>query len=126
MSTPPGQEHETTELEGADVYAQLAAEILRRRNQGDSEADIRSAVRDFIIQSGLVAASDVTQEEFPTLAASGRVDLVARDVFFEFKRNLYTGAQIAPEYIRQLDDYLTDALTAGRGGGRPAALRMAA
>ena len=109
------QEHNTTEPEGADVYAPLAAEILRRHNQGDTEADIRSAVRDFIIQSGLVAAGEVTQEESPTQAATGRVDLVARDAFFEFKRNLYSGAQIAPEHIRQLDDYLTDALTAGRG-----------
>ncbi len=109
------QEHETAEPEGVDVYAPLAAEILRRHNQGDSEADIRSAVRDFIIQSGLVTASEVTQEESPTEAASGRVDLVARDAFFEFKRNLYSGAHIAPEYITQLDDYLTDALTAGRG-----------
>ena len=109
------QEHNTTEPEGVDVYAPLAAEILRRHNQGDTEADIRSAVRDFIIQSGLVAAGEVTQEESPTQAATGRVDLVARDAFFEFKRNLYSGAQIAPEHIRQLDDYLTDALTAGRG-----------
>jgi len=109
------RENNTTEPEGVDVYAPLAAEILRRHNQGDSEADIRSAVRDFIIQSGLVTASEVTQEESPTEAASGRVDLVARDAFFEFKRNLYSGAQIAPEHVRQLDDYLTDALTAGRG-----------
>ena len=109
------QEHNTAEPEGVDVYAPLAAEILRRHNQGDTEADIRSAVRDFIIQSGLVAAGEVTQEESPTQAATGRVDLVARDAFFEFKRNLYSGAQIAPEHIRQLDDYLTDALTAGRG-----------
>ena len=109
------QEHKTDESVGVDVYAPLAAEILRRHNRGDSEADIRSAVRDFIIQSGLVTASEVTQEESPTQAAAGRVDLVARDAFFEFKRNLYSGAQIAPEYITQLDDYLTDALTGGRG-----------
>ena len=109
------QENNTAEPAGVDVYAPLAAEILRRHNQGDSEADIRSAVRDFIIQSGLVTAGEVTQEESPTEAASGRVDLAARDAFFEFKRNLYSGAQIAPDHVRQLDDYLTDALTAGRG-----------
>ena len=101
--------------EPADLYAELAAEILRRHDGGASEADVRSAARDFIIQSGLVAAGEVNQEESPTHAAAGRVDLAARDVFFEFKRNLYGGAQIAPEYVKQLDDYLTDALTAGRG-----------
>ena len=109
------QEHKNTDLASVDVYAPLAAEILNRHDRGDSEADIRSAVRDFIIQSGLVTASEVTQEESPTQAAAGRVDLAARDAFFEFKRNLYSGDQIAPEHIRQLDDYLTDALTAGRG-----------
>ena len=109
------QEHKTTELEGVDVYAPLAAEILRRHNRGASEADIRSSVRDFIIQSGLVAANEVSQEESPTEGASGRVDLAARDAFFEFKRNLYSGSAIDPDHVNQLDNYLTDALTAGRG-----------
>ena len=95
--------------------AALAGEILRRHNRGDSEADIRSAVRDFIIQTNLVAANEVSQEESPTQGAAGRVDLVARDAFFEFKRNLYSGPSIDPEHINQLDNYLTDALTAGRG-----------
>ena len=111
----------TTQMNGSvvpdagDVYAGLAAEVLNRHNSGHSETDIRSAVRDFIIQSGLVTSIEVTQEESPTQEASGRVDLVARDAFFEFKRNLYSGSVIDPEHIKQLDDYLTDALTAGRG-----------
>ena len=109
------QEHKTTELEGVDVYAPLAAEILRRHNRGDSEADIRSSVRDFIIQTNLVAANEVSQEESPTEGAAGRVDLAARDAFFEFKRNLYSGSSIDPDHVNQLDNYLTDALTAGRG-----------
>ena len=109
------QTRESDTHEYADLYTELAAGILRRHDGGASEADVRSTVRDFIIQSGLVIASEVNQEESPTHAAVGRVDLAARDAFFEFKRNLYGGAQIAPEYVKQLDDYLTDALTAGRG-----------
>ena len=108
------QEHKPAAPEGADAYAALASEILRRHNLGDSEADIRSAVRDFMIQTNLVAANEVSQEESPTEGAAGRVDLVARDAFFEFKRNLYSGSSIDPEHINQLDNYLTDALTAGR------------
>ena len=109
------QEHKPAAPEGADAYAALAGEILRRHNRGDSEADIRSAVRDFIIQTNLVAANEVSQEESPTEGAAGRVDLVARDAFFEFKRNLYSGSAIDPDHVNQLDNYLTDALTAGRG-----------
>ena len=92
----------------------LAAEILRRHNDGSSETDIRSAVWDFIIRTGLAARGEVNQEESPTDGATGRVDLTARDTFFEFKRNLYRGAAIDPRYIAQLDGYLTDALIAGR------------
>ena len=105
----------TTHHDAADVYAGLMAEVLRRHNEGHSETDIRSAVRDFIIQGGLVAASEVTQEESPTPGVAGRVDLVARDAFFEFKRNLYSGSVIDPQHIKQLDEYLLDALNAGRG-----------
>ena len=72
----------TTQMNGSvvpdagDVYAGLAAEVLNRHNSGHSETDIiRSAVRDFIIQSGLVTSIEVTQEESPTQEASGRVDL---------------------------------------------------
>ena len=103
------QEHKPAAPEGADAYAALAGEILRRHNRGDSEADIRSAVRDFMIQTNLVAANEVSQEESPTEGAAGRVDLAARDAFFEFKRNLYSGSSIDPEHVNQLDNYLTDA-----------------
>ena len=101
--------------DGGDAYRELAAEVLRRHTGGHSETDIRSAARDFIIQSGLATASEITQEESPTQAAAGRVDLVARDAFFEFKRNLFSGSTIDPEYTKQLDNYLLEALKAGRG-----------
>ncbi len=97
-----------------DADTDLAAEILRRHNDGSSETDIRSAVWDFIIRTGLAARGEVNQEESPTDGATGRVDLTARDTFFEFKRNLYRGAAIDPQHIAQLDGYLTDALIAGR------------
>ena len=109
------QEHEPANLEAADAYTDLAEAVLYRHNAGHSETDIRSAARDFFIQSGLVSSGEVTQEESPTQAAAGRVDLVARGAFFEFKRNLYSGPVIDPQHIKQLDNYLLDALTAGRG-----------
>ena len=111
MST---QERKPNTAGSGDVYAEPAGEILRRHTLGHSETDIRSAARDFIIESGLAAAAEITQEESPTEDASGRVDLVARDAFFEFKRDLF-GAGGIDKHIEQLDDYLTEALKAGRG-----------
>ena len=35
-------------------YAESAAEILRRHNRGEPEANITSAVRDFLVTTGLV------------------------------------------------------------------------
>ena len=38
-------------------YAQAAAEILRRHDSGEPEANITSAVRDFLIVTGLAITS---------------------------------------------------------------------
>ena len=109
------QGHKPANLEPVDVYAELAEAVLYRHNAGHSETDIRSAAWNFFTQSGLVSPGEITQEESPTQAAAGRVDLVARGAFFEFKRNLYSGSVIDSQHIKQLDSYLLDALNAGRG-----------
>ncbi len=88
---------------------------MRRHNDGSSETDIRSAVWDFIIRTGLAARGEVNQEESPADGFSGRVDLTARDTCFEFKRSLYAARLAPPRHIAQPDGYLTDALIAGRG-----------
>ena len=43
-------------------YAQAAAEILRRHDSGEPEANITSAVRDFLIVTGLVRADEIVEE----------------------------------------------------------------
>ena len=64
-------------------YAQAAAEILRRHDNGGPEANITSAVRDFLILTGLASG-----EENPPAQGSRRaVDLTALDTFIEFKLN---------------------------------------
>ena len=40
-------------------YAQAAAEILRRHENGEPEANITSAVRDFLILTELVRADEI-------------------------------------------------------------------
>ena len=98
-----------------DEYTVLFAEVLRRHNQGHSETDIRSAVRDFILGAELARPAEVNQEESPTEGALTSVDMVVRETFIEFKRNLFSGAVVNPGYIKQLDGYLAEAIAKGRG-----------
>ena len=46
-------------------YAQAAVEILRRHDSGETEANITSAVRDFLILTGLVRADEIVDENPP-------------------------------------------------------------
>ncbi len=94
--------------------AQYAKLILDRHLQaGVKEAEIGVAVRDFLIQTGLVSAGEEGMEQPPAPGASGRVDLRTRDVIIEFKVRI--GNQISPqsEFVEQLDDYLKAARESG-------------
>ena len=97
-------------------YAQAAAEILRRRENGEPEANITSAVRDFLILTGLVKADDIVEENPPAQGSRRAVDLAALDTFIEFKRRIGTagGFNPNPEYVQQLDDYLEQSGEQGR------------
>ncbi len=97
-------------------HAQAAAEILRRHNSGEAEANITTAVRDFLIVTGLVKADEMVEENPPAQGSRRAVDLTALDSFIEFKRRLGTtgGFNPNPEYIRQIDDYLAQSDKQGR------------
>lgn len=97
-----------------ETCAQYAKLILDRHSQpGVKEAEIGVAVRDFLIQTGLVSAGEEGMEQPPAPGASGRVDLRTRDVIIEFKVRI--GNQISPqsEFVAQLDDYLAAAKESG-------------
>ena len=97
-------------------YAQAAAEILRRHDSGEPEANITSAVRDFLILTGLVRADEIVEENPPAQGSRRAVDLAALDTFMEFKRRIGTagGFNPNPEYVGQLDDYLEQSQAQGR------------
>jgi Zn-dependent protease with chaperone function len=48
-----------------ETRVEYAQPILERHESAASEADIRSAVRDFLIQTGLAPESEIQQEEAP-------------------------------------------------------------
>ena len=96
--------------------AQAAAEILRRHDAGEPEANITSAVRDFLIATGLASSEEMVEENPPAQGSRRAVDLAALDTFIEFKRRIGTGGGFSPnaEYVQQIDDYLAQSEEQGR------------
>ena len=96
--------------------AEAAAEILRRHDAGQLEANITTAVRDFLVRTRLVNSNEIDEENAPALGSRSAVDLTALDTFVEVKRRIGTAAgfQPDPENVRQLDDYLEQSQKQGR------------
>ena len=97
-------------------YAESAAEILRRHDRGEPEANITSAVRNFLTSTGLARHEEIVEEDPPAQGSRRAVDLTALDTFIEFKRRIGTagGFNPDPEYVQQLDDYLAQSASQGR------------
>ena len=107
-----------THLDIGDArYAGAAERILRLHDNFEAEANITSAIRDFLILTGLARADEMVEEDPPSDGSRRAVDLTALDTFVEVKRRIGTAAGFEPnpEYVQQLDDYLAES---ERGGGR--------
>ncbi len=112
------QSAHTTHLDLDDPrYRQAGGEILRRHEAGEAEANITSAVRDFLILTGLAEASALVEENPPSDTSRRAVDLTALDTFIEFKRRIGTAGEFVPDpaNVRQLDDYLAESQQSGKG-----------
>ena len=101
---------------GDPKYRNAVAEILRRHDNFEPEANITSAVRDFLILTRLVRSEEMVEENPPSAASRRAVDLTALDTFIEFKRRIGTapGGEPDPDNVRQLDDYLAQSAGQGR------------
>ena len=110
---PPTQT-QSTEL---DVTAiDDLGRLLQRHNRGDSENDIRTAFRDFILHTEIIGdESEIKTEVPPATDSIKRVDMYTRNTYIEFKTNLIVNGQIEPGYISQLDGYLLEADKSGWG-----------
>ncbi len=97
-------------------YAAAAGEILRRHENAEPEANITSAMRDFLTLTGLARADQIVEEQAPARGSQSAVDLTALDTFIEVKRRLGTtgGFQPDPRHVAQLDDYLAQSEQAGQ------------
>ena len=108
----------TTHLNTNDSrYPACAWEILRRHEHGEAEANITSAVRDFLILTGLAKSHEIIEENPPSEGSRRAVDLTALDTFIEFKRRIGTtgGFNPDPANVAQLDDYLELSQADGKG-----------
>ena len=105
----------TTHADPADpAIARAAAAMLERHERGEAEANITSAVRDFLIAAGLAKAEEIVEERHPALGARTAVDLTALDTFIECKVRVGTGIDPDPANIAQLDGYLAESEKQGR------------
>ena len=102
---------------GDGRYAGAAERVLGVYGSGGPEANVTSAVRDFLMVTGLARADEMVEENPPSDGSRRAVDLTALDTFIEVKRRIGTaqGFEPNPEYVRQLDDYLAESERAGRG-----------
>ena len=97
-------------------YRAAAAQVLLRHDNFQPEANITSAVRDFLILTGLARSEAIVEENPPSDASRRAVDLTALDTFIEFKRRIGTvsAGEPDPENVRQLDNYLAQSASQGR------------
>ncbi len=98
-------------------YAEAAAELLRRHQSYEQEANITSAVRDFLVRTGLAKHHEIKEENPPSDTSRRAVDLTALDTFIEVKRRIGTakGNDPNPVHVQQLDDYLESSKRDGNG-----------
>ena len=90
--------------------------ILERHNDGDSENDIRTAFRDFILHTEIIDdEAEIKTEVPPGTDTIQRVDMYARNTYIEFKRNLIVNGRVDPNYTKQLDGYLLESVKSGWG-----------
>ena len=108
----------TTHLDMNDPkYQAAAASILHRHDNLEPEANITTAVRDFLLLTGLARPDEIIEENPPSDGSRLAVDLTALDTFIEFKRRIGTNAGFDPDpaNVQQLDDYLAASKSSGRG-----------
>ena len=108
----------TPHLDLSDARYRAAAQaILHRHDSGEPEANITTAVRDFLILTRLAEPDKIIEENPPTDASRRAVDLTAQDTFIEFKRRIGAAAGFNPDpaHVRQLDDYLNLSQADGKG-----------
>ena len=102
----------TTELSADDpLFVELARQLLHWHGASAHEDNIRSAVRNFLVGTGLTDPYEVQSEASPDpqRVTRRRVDLALSDAFVEVKTRIGTAADSAipaVEHVAQLNGYI--------------------
>ena len=91
-----------------------AVELLRRHEAQEPEANITSAIRDFLTATGLTKPEELVKENPPVDSSRQAVDLTALDTFLELKQHIGTHGNPHPDHVAQLDGYLKQSDHAAR------------
>ena len=95
-----------------------ADRILQRYRRNDAEANITSAIRDFIVSANLAKPDEMQEEVHPSDASRSLVDLRTAGALIEVKRRIAGGSDSPvpdPQFVTQLDNYLVESQDAGSG-----------
>ncbi len=82
--------------------------MLRPHGEGETEQNIASAVRDFLVSAGLFRSRDLSEQ---IAIGDGRADLIGGSHIFEFKTRVGLGPNVSHQHLGQLDAYLEAART---------------
>ena len=80
--------------------------MLQRYEESAPEADVRSAIADFLVTSGLAARDEIRMER-------NRIDLQTADFVIEVKKRIGNGINPESRWVDQLDGYLRERAKAG-------------
>lgn len=80
--------------------------MLQRHAEVASEADVRRAIADFLVTSGLAAQDEIRMEE-------NRIDLQTGDFVIEVKKRIGNGINPDQRWVDQIDGYLRERAAAG-------------
>ena len=95
-----------------------ANQILRRWERNEAEANITSAIRDFIVSANLAKPDEMQEEVHPSDASRSLVDLRTAGALIEVKRRIAGGSDSPipdPQFVTQLDKYLVESQDVGSG-----------
>ena len=95
-----------------------ANQILQRYRRNEAEANITTAIRDFIVSANLAKPDEMQEEVHPSDASRKLVDLRTAGTLIEVKRRIAGGNDSPvpdPDHVSQLDKYLVESQDAGSG-----------
>ena len=100
-------------LDDPATYVAAAENLLTRYKEFATEADVTSAVRDFLVVTGLATSDEIKEEHPPVAGSTRRVDLAVPDkaIFVEVKQRVGTHADSSvPDTgnLAQIDGYVRE------------------